>query len=267
MKALLSSATFLLGLLTAPAQAADKVSRGELRIRVSGTVLASDMILLKSAIEGRVEEVRASTFSWIPEGEALAMVVDQEMAAINDSQGGRALASNAERWKGVYQALEVKCPKDCFVLESHVRPKQWLKPGAVLFKAAQRLQLEARVGVEEAGWIKEGQRMVFWLLRNPRKRFETKVKEYRRQRQGLNNNAGVLRVELPKSYPWPPDSDWEGFVTIKDEALTVPTAALIKKGDAHYLPIKVKTGISTRESTEISSGAEEHQEILVPDAN
>src|ERR1035437_4084456 len=75
-------ATLLLG-FSVPALGAQKgaVRRGELviRVRVSGTVVPDDVFRLKSTIEGRIESISASTYSWRGSDEPLAMLTHKEL--------------------------------------------------------------------------------------------------------------------------------------------------------------------------------------------
>jgi cation transport ATPase len=65
-----------------------KVKRGDLevKIKVTGTVVADDIFRIKSSIEGRVESVLTSTYVWRGADQPLAFLAHKELAAMLDSK-------------------------------------------------------------------------------------------------------------------------------------------------------------------------------------
>jgi hypothetical protein len=66
---------------------------------------------------------------------------------------------------------------------------------------------------------------------------------------------------------FPPGTEWEGEIvpSVKHDVLMVPTAALIDYGGETYLPVRVSTGVTTDDFTQITAGAHDKREILVLD--
>lgn len=245
------------------------VRRGDLtiRVRVTGTVVVTDTIRLKSAIEGRVEDILASTYAWKLAGEPLGHLANKEMAAILDSRTTTERGVVVERWREVYAPTPIRCPSDCFLLRTFVKPKEWIKPKAVLFEAC-RLRLVGRVRPEDAQWVKDGQRLEFWAVEDPSRRLETRVANYVLDFQGEKvDPGGTFTMEMGPVQYLDPGTEWEGLMVpvVKKNVLLAPTEALINYAGAVYLPVRVSTGITTEALTEVTAGVSAKTQILVID--
>lgn len=256
-------------LAAAQAQQAVEIRRGDLpvEIRVHGTVVAEDLIRLRSTIAGRVEEVLVSSGAWALKGRPLGKLVNRELAAMLDSRTPATRKESVEEsWGSTYAPAEIACPRDCFVLRSFVKPKQWVQPQAVLFEAAQRLTLVGRVRPEDAHWIRDGQALEFWPSGEPAAKLKAAVSHYLLDVQGQRGSGGSFAIDMPPSRHLPPATQWEGRIVplTKRGVLLAPTRALLEHDGAVYLPVKVSTGITTEELTEITAGVEARRAILVP---
>lgn len=254
----------------APAQQTANVKRGTLenKVRVTGTVVAADVFRLKSTIEGRVEAVLFSTNAWSSSKETLAFLASKELTAIVDARGSQARDVLEERWQRVYMPTAVRCPRRCFLLKSYMKPKQWVKPRALLVEAAKSLQLVARVRPEDAHYIRDGMEFSFWSLSDPAKVFKARVANYILDIQGEKvEPGGSFVVELDPERWFSPGTEWEGLLvpTTKKNVLMVPTGALLQHDGEVYLPIKVSTGITTSFWTELTAGVENGRKVLVID--
>lgn len=257
--------------LPSPSRCAEvaAVRRGDLvvRIKVAGTVVPDDVLRLKSTIEGRVESVLASSDTWRGAGQPLAFLSNKELAAMIDAKGSQTREILEDRWQRVYRPTPLRCPDDCFVLKVYAKAKSWVKPQAVLFEVA-RLKLVARVRPEDAHWVQDGQMLTFWPLKDPKKTYQGRVARYVLDVQGEKVDPGAsFTLDLGPARYFDPGTEWEGEITAleRKNVLTVPTAALIRHGDAAYLPIRVSTGVTTPALTEIASGTEERHEFLILD--
>src|SRR5205823_3658398 len=95
----------LLVALSVPARAASTgvVRRGSLvvNVKVEGTVVPEDVFRLKSTIEGRVESVLASSYSWRGADQPLALLAHRELAAVMDAKGTQDKDILEDRWQKV----------------------------------------------------------------------------------------------------------------------------------------------------------------------
>ncbi|MBI5200998.1 MAG: hypothetical protein HY925_05385 [Elusimicrobia bacterium] len=255
----------------ASAQQVGEVRRGplEMRVKVKGTVVPEDVFRLKSSIDGRIEAVLASTYSWSGPDTPLALVVDGQLAALIDSRQTTSTEVLEKRWQEVYQPNRVRCLDECFVLSVFARPKKKVLPNAVLFEAAQELLLKGRVRPEDRHLIQEGQRVDFWPVSDPKFRQRAKIRTFMLDVQGQKaDSGGTFTARLdPKNY-LDPGTEWEGTVLFgtKKGALQVPTNALINYKGGTYLPVRVSTGVTTDDLTEITAGVDEKREIVILDA-
>lgn len=270
MRALLAAALALSALPASAEPAADVVRRGDLdiRVKVSGTVVPANVFRLKSTIDGRIESVLASSYSWRGADQPLAFMAHKELAAIIDARGAQDREILEDRWQRVYKPTPVRCPSTCFVLKKFAKPKAWVKPQTVLFEAARSLQLVARVRHEDSHWVRDGQTLSFWASSAPEKKYTGRVARFALDVQGQRvDPGGTFTLELTPDRYFDPGTEWEGVILSeqKKNVLYVPTAALISHQGAAYLPIRVSTGITTSEYTQIIGGADEKRPVLVID--
>jgi len=269
MKGLLAAA---LVFLAAPAGAATpaKTKRGnlEIKVKVTGTVVAGDIFRIKSTIEGRVESVLTSTYVWRGADQPLAFLAHKELAAMLDSKGTQNVDILEDRWQRVYRPTAARCQDTCFILKNFLKPKTWVKPESVMFEAAGTLKLVARVRPEDAAWIRDGQELTFWALNDPKRILKGRVTKFILDIQGekVTPGASFTLTMSPDRY-FNPGTEWEGQIIplSKKDVLYVPTGALIRDGDAVYLPVRVSTGITTEGLTQITAGVEEKRDVLVLD--
>ncbi|MFA5140828.1 MAG: hypothetical protein WC728_16500 [Elusimicrobiota bacterium] len=257
---------------SAPAEKTDtskvsEISRGVIRVLVhtDGTVRAEDVFRLHSTIEGRVEQIDVSSFTWVRRNRPLLHVLPKEMAAIMDTKAPTPGQIIEERWERYYKPKPVDCASECFILKIFAREKTWVQPQTLLVEAARKLRLIGRIRPGESQWIKKGQLITFWAKAAPKERHQSRVDSFKLDIQGQRvDPGGTLTVLLNRGRYLDPGTEWEGYVTAveKRDALRVPTGALIIHDGQAFLPIRVSTGITTREITEIVSGLPDHAKVL-----
>ncbi|MEQ1920231.1 MAG: efflux RND transporter periplasmic adaptor subunit [Elusimicrobiota bacterium] len=269
MKALLSAGLVCLAAYSSAATPA-KVKRGnlEVKVRVTGTVVPDDIFRIKSTIEGRVESVLTSTYVWRGADQPLAFLAHKELAAMLDSKGTQNVDILEDRWQRVYRPTAARCPDTCFILKNFLKPKTWVKPESLMFEAAATLKLVARVRPEDAHWVRDGQDLIFWPVKDPKRILRGRVTRFLLDIQGekVTPGATFTLIMSPDRY-FDPGTEWEGEIVpqSKKDVLYVPTGALVREGDAVYLTVRVSTGITTQGLTEITSGVEVNREVLVLD--
>lgn len=269
MKALFAAGLVFLAARAGAATPAE-VKRGdlEIKVKVTGTVVADDVFRIKSTIEGRVESVLTSTYAWRGADQPLAFLAHKELAAMLDSKGSQNVNILEDRWQRVYRPTSARCPDTCFILKNFLKPKTWVKPESVMFEAASTLKLVARVRPEDAAWIHDGQDFIFWPIKDPKRILKGRVTRFLLDIQGekVTPGATFTLIMSPERY-FDPGTEWEGQIIplSKKDVLYVPTGALIHEGGAVYLPVRVSTGITTQGLTEISSGIEDKRAVLVLD--
>lgn len=250
------------------AQEVAELKRGSLNVtvRAQGTVVTEDVFRLRSTIDGRVEAVLASSHTWASPSTDLAYLANEELAAMMDANATTPDQVLETRWQRVYKPAPVRCPDPCFILKAFIRPKKWVKPDAVLFEAARKLRLTGRVRAGDTHRVKDGQLIVFWRKDDPSDKHQGRVTRFKLDITGGKlRPGGSFSVYLDEDHYLLPGTLWEGEIaaSAKKGVLRVPTRALIHyKGDT-FLPVRVSTGITTYEETEITAGASERTRILI----
>jgi multidrug efflux pump subunit AcrA (membrane-fusion protein) len=247
-----------------------EVRRGEIPIivHVEGTVVTDDVIRLRAAVDGRVEDLHISTGSWFKPETVIGHLANKEMASILDSHNTTEQGVMEDRWKQVYEPTPIQCPSDCYVLRVFIKNKDWLKPKALILEAAQKLYMVGRVRPEDAQWIKDGQDLEFWPADDPTRKFKGRITRFVLDIQGEKVNPGAtFTLTMSPSRYMDPGTRWEGVVvpTVKKGILIVPTDAVIQYNGSAYVAVKVSTGLTTNELTEITTGLREKEDILVLD--
>ena len=137
-----------------------------------------------------------------------------------------------------------------------------------MFEAAGTLKLVARVRPEDAPWIHDGQDLLFWPVKDPKRVLKGRVTRFLLDIQGekVTPGATFTLIMSPDRY-FDPGTEWEGQIVpqSKKDVLYVPTGSLIREGDTVYLPVRISTGITTQGLTEITSGVEINRDVLVLD--
>ena len=265
----------LLALLLAAAApafgaATGTVRRGDLivHVKVSGTVVPDDVFRLKSTIEGRVESVNTSSWTWRGADEPLAMLAHKELAAMIDARGNQHQDVLEDRWSRVYRPTPVRCPDTCYVLKVYATAHTWVKPQAVMFEAAARLKMVGRVRPEDAPLIRDGMALTFWAVKDPKRKLTAKVTSFILDVQGEKVDPGATfsMYMTPDRY-FDPGTEWEGEIIPlqKVGVLMVPTSALIVQDGVTYLPVRVSTGVTSWDFTQVTAGVDEKHEILILD--
>ena len=264
------TALLLAAAVPALGAAAGAVRRGDLvlHVKATGTVVPDDVFRLKSTIEGRVESVNVSSDSWRGADQPLALLAFKELAAIIDARGTQSLDVVEDRWSRVYHPTPVRCPDACYVLKVYVKAHAWVKPQAVLFEAASKLKLVGRVRPEDAPLIREGMALTFWAVKNPARKLTARIERVVFDRRDEKADPGAtVSLDLTPDRSLDPGTQWEGEIIPlrKAAVLLVPTASLIVQDGSVYLPVRVSTGVTAADYTQITAGVEEGRGILLLD--
>lgn len=275
----MSPALLVAALLCPPAGGAQTASVRRERLTVPvktwGTVIADDAFRLKSTIEGRIEKIATASGTWRGPEEPLALIAPREVAAMIDSAGAQDPKILQERWQTVYKPSAIRCSADCYVLNVYARPRTWVKPATALFDAAGTLKLVGRVLPEVAHLVEDGQRLLFWPAADPSRRLEARVARFRLDKPNERNDAGrpvasaaTFTVHLDRRNTLEPGTAWEGevLVDLKRRGHLVPTAAVIRHGGSSYVAVRVSTGVTTPELTEVREGIASDEVLVLDDA-
>lgn len=268
--ALAAALTLLTASTAAAAQRVVQTRRGDmpLVVKVEGTVVPAELARVKADFEGRFEEPRVTTYTWARAKRPMAYLASHEMAAMLDSQTSTIEDVAKQRWERVYRLEPLVCPEDCFVLRVFARPRQWIKPRGLIFEVAQKLQLVGRVRPEQAHLVRDGMFVEFWAKDQPDKKQKIKIQRYVLDIQADKvSPGGSFAVNLTPDKFLPPGTAWEGKIVpmTRKGVIIAPTDALIHYNGEIFLPVRVSTGITTPDLTEIRAGVDDKRPLLILD--
>ncbi|MDE1977428.1 MAG: efflux RND transporter periplasmic adaptor subunit, partial [Elusimicrobia bacterium] len=138
--------------------------------------------------------------------------------------------------------------------------------GDPLFNAAQTLLLTGKVPAGGASLIRDGQWLTYWAKGRPKDTFRMQVENFALDHPGRpQDSAGTFAMDMTPGQYLPPGTAWEGFIIPVDHpnALLVPTAAVVEFDGETFIPLRISTGITTSDWTEIAAGAVDHQDYLL----
>jgi len=246
------------------------VERGtlEVLIKTQGTVRAEDVFRVRSTIDGRIESVDGKPRTWASGSDSIVKILNKEYAALMDSKQSTPGQVLEKRWQRVYKPTPVRCPDQCYVLKIFASPMKWVKSGTLLLEAARKLRLVGRIRPGDTRWIKDGQLLTFWDKQKPRRKVQGRVEAFQLDVQGNSvEPGGMFTTLLDSRYYLDPGTEWEGEIKalVRKDVLHVPTQALIRHDGEIFLPVRVSTGITTYDLTEITAGVAERTHFLVLD--
>ena len=245
----------------------------------TGEVTPQNRVEVKPPIPGRIEQVLAREGDAVTQGQVLAWMSSSDRAALLDAaraQGPEAFA----RWESVYKPAPLISPLNGTLIVRAVEPGQTVATTDPVVVIADRLIVKAQVDETDIGSIKVGQTAFISLDAYPNETTLARVDHVAYEAKTVNN-VTIYQVDvLPDQVPVFMRSGMTATVTFtvaaKPNALVVPSEAVRHKGaEASVLvpgtaswtgpePRSVATGITDGKFTEILSGLEEGDAILVP---
>lgn len=235
----------------------------EVKVLATGTVVPRETFRIRSAFDGRIEGVQTSSNSWAKGEQVLGLLVQKDLAALMDSNATTSDRSLEERWHRIYRPAPVQCGERCFVLKVFMRQKAWVNADALLVEAARGLRLVGGVRPGDIPWVKDGQTLLLWPRSDPSRKISVRVERFSREGKG-ERTQGVFSTELDERAWLEPGTEWDGHVLVrlKRQAVRVPTAAVQRRGAETFLTLRVSTGVTTYEETEVF-GVPEGMTVLI----
>ncbi|MBI3504974.1 MAG: hypothetical protein HY059_09050 [Proteobacteria bacterium] len=252
---------------TAPPVVTD-VARGYIdqSVPVSGVVVPSDVFRLKATIDGRMESVSASSWTWVKGDTVLGLLANTELAALIDARGTTPQEMLEDRWQRVFAPSKITCGAECFILQVFIKEKRPIRPEQVLFEVSKGLLLVAKVRPHEAGWVRPGMAIEAWVG-NRRRVVRAYIDRIIPPKSRDSGEPTTVEAPLSPEGYLNPGTKFEGRVIIEahEDTLYVPTQSLIRHKDGVYLPVRVKTGLVSETHTEVLDTVVDRQPILVLD--
>ncbi|NTU97601.1 MAG: HlyD family efflux transporter periplasmic adaptor subunit [Chlorobiaceae bacterium] len=257
-------------------------SRGRISSSVSttGAVEPRNRLKIKSAVGGRIEEIRVGEGELVTKGQILALLSSTERAALLDAAKLQGKSEQAY-WQNVYKETAVISPMTGQVIVRSIDPGQTVTTSDSLFVLSDRLIVKAYVDETDIGRVKLGQTARIGLDAYPDIRVNGIVAHIYYESH-LQNNVNIYYVDvIPERVPDVFRSGMSANIDIiveqKENALLLPLnavqsrngAAVVmqKRGDSQqevsYKP--VRTGMQDASNIEILDGLTVNSVVLLAD--
>lgn len=263
----------------APSYSEIKPQRGEIRITVTstGTVQPEGRIEMKPPVPGRMESVLVREGQKVRRGQIIAWMSSTERAALLDS--ARAVSSEEyKRFQEYYKATPIVAPVSGTIILRNVEPGQTVASADVLLVVSDRLQVIAKVDETDIARVERGVPAEILLDAYPQQPIEARVSAIAFEAKTVNNVTTYDVEVAPRAQPAFMRSGMTANVTFvlkkKEDVFTLPLAAIQFKKDSPFVLVKgvkgkaeevlVAIGDSDGSNTEITSGLDEAQTVLVP---
>ncbi len=254
-----------------------EVKKGEIKvvINVNGTVMPQNRLVIKPAVAGRVEKILVKEGDFVKKGDILLYMSSSDRAAILDA--ARAKGEDLKEWEEIYKPVLIIAPISGQVIVKGVEPGQTVTQSDVLLVLSDRLIIKAQVDETDIGKVKKGQKAIIVFDAYPGSKIDGVV-DHIYYESKVVNNVIIYEVDiLPSFVPDYLRSGMSANVDIvkdykKDILIISKNSIKNDRETGEYLIILngkkrekryIKTGISDNENTEIVSGANEGEKVLI----
>lgn len=257
------------------------VTRGDLEVTLlsSGDVQPQNRVSIKPPIAGRVEKILVNEGDKIKKGQTLAWMSSSERAALLDvatSKGAKELSE----WQELYPPTPILAPIDGTIIQRNMEAGQTFTTADAIVVMSDRLTIKANVDETDIARIKLNQKARIILDAYQNLSLEAQVVHIAFDATTVNNVTTYIVDVAPKVAPAQMRSGMTANVyfilELKKDILLVPTEALTQQGNKTFVKIpgeeskqdslekEIQVGVTDGKTTEVVSGINENDEILVP---
>ncbi len=264
-----------------PAYREESVTRGRIEVTVqsTGIVQPRNRLEVKPPLAGRAEQVLVQEGQIVKKGQVLLWMSSSERAALIDAARARG-PEEVKRWEEFYRATPVVSPIDGTVISRKLEPGQSFTASDALLVIADRLLVEAQVDETDIGLIRLRLPARILLDAYPGESVPASVGALAYESKTVSNVTTYTVDVVPARIPAQMRSGMTATVTFlisaKDNVLQVPAHAL-RDDDGHKTVLvpgadgapreqAVETGLSDGRQTEVLSGLNEGDKVLVAQA-
>jgi membrane fusion protein, macrolide-specific efflux system len=255
------------------------VTRGDIKLSINstGSKMPQNRLEIKPPLAGRMEKILVVEGQKIKAGQTLAYMSSSDRAALLDaarSQGEK----NLKEWETIYKPIPLVAPINGQVIVRAVEPGQTVTQADAVIVLSDRLIVKAQVDETDIGKIQNGQKAYITLDAYPDQTVSGKV-DHVYYESKITNNVTIYEVDiLPDAVPDFFRSGMSANVDIvqqeKKGILLLPSAAVKKdRNDGNFVMVPVKdkkpekkpvaTGLSDNDNTEIASGLNEGDTVVI----
>lgn len=258
----------------------------ESTILSTGVVQPKNRLEIKSPIAGRLEKILIVEGENVSKGQILAWMSSLERAALLDSARAKG-NEELKRWEELYKPVPIIAPINGKIILKNVEIGQTFTTNDSVFVMSDKLTVKAQVDETDISQIILKQNAKIVLDAYPNEIITAIVDKIAYDAKTVNNVTTYIVEVLPSQIPTHMRSGMTANVTFvvasKEDALVIPTEAIKIKNGKNFVLYKsnnsknhknkeqqniekeIITGISDGKSTEVISGLEEGDIILIAD--
>jgi macrolide-specific efflux system membrane fusion protein len=248
------------------------------KILSTGVVQPQTRLDIKPPVAGRMETVLVDAGAKVKKGQVIAWMSSTERAAMLDAASALG-PEEVKKWEDLYRPSPVIAPINGTIIQRNVESGQTFTTSDPVLVMSDRLTVKAQVDETDLAQIKLGQKADIVLDAYSGDIIPAKVKRIAYDATTVNNVTTYTVDILPDKTPEFMRSGMTANVTFdtasQNQVLAVPSSAIkIEKGKMVVLVAgpnggesvkkEVRTGASDGKLTEIKSGLEAGEMVLIP---
>ncbi|MFH2204000.1 MAG: HlyD family efflux transporter periplasmic adaptor subunit [Elusimicrobiota bacterium] len=267
-----------------PSFAPVRVERGDIEITIlaTGVVQPQNRVEIKPPIAGRAEIILVKEGQAVKRGQLLAWMSSTERAALLDAARAKGPEELAH-WEELYKPAPLVAPLDGVIISRDVEPGQSVSAQDAVFVMSDRLIVKAQVDETDIGSVHVGQPATIGLDAYPDESVEGKVDHVAFEAKTVSNvtiyEVDVLPRQVPKFMRSGMTANVKFLLDSRTDVLVLPSQAVKTRDDRSMVltrdpeggqrPVRVQieAGLSDGKVTEVVSGLEEDDEVLIRQIN
>lgn len=246
-------------------------------ISTTGTVLPKNRLAIRPPVGGRVETILVSEGEKVKVGQALALMSSTERAALLDAARGQG-EKKLKYWQEAYKPITLLAPIDGEVIVATTQPGQTVTTQDAVVVLSDHLIVRAQVDETDIGKIKLNQDALISLDAYPDTKIKARIEHIYYESKTVNNvtiyEVDLVPQEVPSFFRSGMNATVNFIVNSRGNALLIPLEAVHKDRDESFVlirnngdkePVKriVKLGISDDKNTEVASGLDVNDRIII----
>ena len=248
-------------------------------VETTGQVQPLNRVEITPPSSGRIEQLLVEEGDAVKAGEVLALMSSSDRVAILDA--ARAMGEDQYKsWQDSYKPIKVMAPLAGSIILKNVVEGQTVGQGTVLYAMSDQLIVLASVDESDVGKVKLGQPVKITLDAYPDKPVRGRVFQILDEGKNVSNvityGVKIRPDRIPSFFKSQMTANISIEISRKERALMIPsraitvdpsgnTAVITDMKDGKPVYRRIETGSDSGNRTEVLSGLEEGDKVLVSD--